>query len=394
MKDHAWYRDSLSAWLDGELSAEEHRWVEEHLRDCSECQSELTQIRRVVDLVHQLPEHDPGTLLVGRIMDRIDRRPQRGPVFKLIFHPAMAMVLLIALGGLFTWRLAPQVSRQTLEQRVAVPEMDESVPIPLASRPLSPSSPPQLKAVPVNKPQLRAAPGGTLADQAGEEGGMQEIVADSMTIAMPVAEMREEKSREVSPDPLPVIEKEQMKSLAFSFKEEAEDRFQAKSLQADADSATPASRAMDSGMSSKNVAVRKAIGITSELESGGGPTAPAESKILPRGRLARNMTPESGPASAAPHRSGDDSLFLKRDHYRSPDVDILLRTESRLFQGLSHQLREAGCSFLESRVGAHYEVQLRLTEENWNSLQENLRGQYQLLEHADPRQPWVEVKPR
>lgn len=47
----------LSAYLDGELSAEERRRIEEHLCDCPPCVEFIASLRRTVDLCRGF---DPG----------------------------------------------------------------------------------------------------------------------------------------------------------------------------------------------------------------------------------------------------------------------------------------------------------------------------------------------
>lgn len=50
----------LSAYLDGELAAEERRQIEEHLCDCPPCVEFIESLRRTVDLCHGFePEGDP-----------------------------------------------------------------------------------------------------------------------------------------------------------------------------------------------------------------------------------------------------------------------------------------------------------------------------------------------
>ncbi len=46
----------LSAYIDGQLSAEEQAQSEEHLRTCELCQQQLTELRQMVALLHALPQ--------------------------------------------------------------------------------------------------------------------------------------------------------------------------------------------------------------------------------------------------------------------------------------------------------------------------------------------------
>lgn len=48
--------EQLSALLDGELSAEEQAWAEEHLKQCGPCSLQLADLRQTVAMLHALPQ--------------------------------------------------------------------------------------------------------------------------------------------------------------------------------------------------------------------------------------------------------------------------------------------------------------------------------------------------
>ncbi len=52
---HEWVEESLSAYLDGELSAQEKASVEEHLEKCRACSDSLSTLRQTVALLEELP---------------------------------------------------------------------------------------------------------------------------------------------------------------------------------------------------------------------------------------------------------------------------------------------------------------------------------------------------
>lgn len=54
--EHKWVEDSLSAYIDGELSPKERARVEKHLRDCQACTQNLATLRQTVALVGELPQ--------------------------------------------------------------------------------------------------------------------------------------------------------------------------------------------------------------------------------------------------------------------------------------------------------------------------------------------------
>ena len=51
--------ETLSTYIDGELSPEETEAVESHLSSCAQCQRELQELRGVSHLVRELPQYTP-----------------------------------------------------------------------------------------------------------------------------------------------------------------------------------------------------------------------------------------------------------------------------------------------------------------------------------------------
>jgi anti-sigma factor RsiW len=52
---HRALRGELSAYIDGRLSSEDERRLEEHLEACADCRSELEELRSVVEAMRSLP---------------------------------------------------------------------------------------------------------------------------------------------------------------------------------------------------------------------------------------------------------------------------------------------------------------------------------------------------
>lgn len=59
LRGHRKVRESLSAYLDGELSPAQARAVESHLAGCGSCREELEGLRSVAHTLRSLPEVDP-----------------------------------------------------------------------------------------------------------------------------------------------------------------------------------------------------------------------------------------------------------------------------------------------------------------------------------------------
>ncbi len=54
--EHEWVEESLSAYLDGELTPAEKSRVEQHLQECQACAQNLATLRQTVSLLKELPE--------------------------------------------------------------------------------------------------------------------------------------------------------------------------------------------------------------------------------------------------------------------------------------------------------------------------------------------------
>ena len=124
MSDHAW-RDKLDVYVDGQLSDEEVRALEEHLATCRECAAEALkhmQMKRATRAAAM--RFTPSPEFRQQIRKSI--APRRNP-FALLMSPALAIgiaaVLLLAIGvstALFVQRSArEQTVAQLLDMHVA-----------------------------------------------------------------------------------------------------------------------------------------------------------------------------------------------------------------------------------------------------------------------------------
>ncbi len=80
-------RRRLSSFLDGDLSFQEARSVDEHIAACPECRKQLSDLRLVSEAVGQLPRLTPAVSIASEIRDRLDVE-SRGPGLALLFRPA------------------------------------------------------------------------------------------------------------------------------------------------------------------------------------------------------------------------------------------------------------------------------------------------------------------
>jgi hypothetical protein len=105
-------RGKLSAYLEGSVSPEESRLIEEHLNSCQECRTRLEELKKAGELVKNLGEVEPPAWLTPKIMSRVraEEEKKRG-IFQKLFYPlhikvpieALATVL-IAVTAVYVFR--------------------------------------------------------------------------------------------------------------------------------------------------------------------------------------------------------------------------------------------------------------------------------------------------
>lgn len=64
-------QERLSAYLDNEVSGQERRLLEEHLRSCAECRTELEALQAAGDVVKTLPEVTPSPDFRARFWQKV-----------------------------------------------------------------------------------------------------------------------------------------------------------------------------------------------------------------------------------------------------------------------------------------------------------------------------------
>jgi hypothetical protein len=69
--NHEELRERLSAYLEGDLDADERARIERHLSGCPDCRREYRELRHTVDLLHALPAPDPPPDLADRVIARL-----------------------------------------------------------------------------------------------------------------------------------------------------------------------------------------------------------------------------------------------------------------------------------------------------------------------------------
>ncbi len=91
-------REKLCAYLEGVVSPEENRIIEEHLNSCQECGNNLADLKKAGELVKDLAEVEPPAWLTQKIMSRVraEGEKKRG-IFQKLFYPLHIKVPIEAL---------------------------------------------------------------------------------------------------------------------------------------------------------------------------------------------------------------------------------------------------------------------------------------------------------
>lgn len=70
-------KETLSAYIDGEIGGDEKTLVEEHLRSCKGCDVFLSELKKSVAQVKKLDEEDPPPWLKQRVMAMVEEEPEK-----------------------------------------------------------------------------------------------------------------------------------------------------------------------------------------------------------------------------------------------------------------------------------------------------------------------------
>ena len=252
MKGCSKFREQLSAYIDGELGADEIRQIEEHLKACAQCSGARDDLRKSVAHLNSLDQVEAPPWLTQRVMARIKAegvKTEGAGFLEKLFRPlyvkvplgALATVVLAVTTYFFFQDVIPQIQDKQPEQYTEAP----------AKVPATKETP---ERAGVLKKKLDA--GGRTADdrtvRKAEQGDMPRQKAE---VAAPgQQEMRAEAMKEAAPTSVPSAPSErtdlkmkraiEAKKDAFESGQGSIARDESKSRLAPAPSATNAGPAM------------------------------------------------------------------------------------------------------------------------------------------------------
>lgn len=119
-------QQQLSAYIDGALTGEERRRIEEHLSSCGKCSATLADLRKTGDLLRNLDEVEPPPWLTEKIIGQVrEEAEKKGTLFQRLFYPlpikvpveAFATLLVVVL-GLYVYKATtgPEIKTATPPQ--------------------------------------------------------------------------------------------------------------------------------------------------------------------------------------------------------------------------------------------------------------------------------------
>lgn len=90
------YKDLIMGYLDNELEDEQRRAFEEHLASCPQCQGEVEDFRRIIQVTDEVTLAEPEDRVWQQYWSSIYNRIERGVGWILL---SVAAILLLIYGG-------------------------------------------------------------------------------------------------------------------------------------------------------------------------------------------------------------------------------------------------------------------------------------------------------
>jgi len=131
MKECEEIRERLSAFIDNELPAREHNFIEEHLHVCPACAREESSLRQVINLMDEMPDKSPSRSFTPATIHRASSWKRCAYVKGHILTPALT-VLRSALSGV-PWQLEFNIDKRRVSVNGYLNSFDDFPPESLSS---------------------------------------------------------------------------------------------------------------------------------------------------------------------------------------------------------------------------------------------------------------------
>ena len=120
-------KEQLSTYLDGIMTAEEKRLIEEHLSMCEHCKVALSELIKTQEILRNLEEVEPPPWFTQKIMNRVreEAEPRKG-LLQRLFYPLHIKIPVEALATCLVVVLALFVYKNTEPEMKALHEPEET----------------------------------------------------------------------------------------------------------------------------------------------------------------------------------------------------------------------------------------------------------------------------
>jgi hypothetical protein len=131
-------QEKLSVYVEGMISPEERKLIDEHISSCSKCKEALYDLKKTIDYVHNLEDVEPPAWLTQKVMARIqsETKPKKRILQKLFYPlyiklPVEAVaVVLVAVTAIYIFKIIqPEIGPQKVPSEVAtqIPSKEKEV---------------------------------------------------------------------------------------------------------------------------------------------------------------------------------------------------------------------------------------------------------------------------
>ena len=121
-------KEQLSAYLDGIMTAEEKKLLEDHISTCDQCNRALSELRKTQETLRNLEEVEPPPWFTQKVMNRVrEEAESRKGLLQRLFYPLRIKIPIEALATCLVVVLALFVYRNTEPEMKAIHEPQETV---------------------------------------------------------------------------------------------------------------------------------------------------------------------------------------------------------------------------------------------------------------------------
>ena len=120
--------EQLSAYIDGIVTAEEKKLIEEHLSMCEHCSLALSELKKTQETLRNLEEVEPPPWFTQKIMNRVRKEAEsKKGLLQRLFYPLHIKIPMEALATCLVVILALFIYKNTEPERKAIHQSEETI---------------------------------------------------------------------------------------------------------------------------------------------------------------------------------------------------------------------------------------------------------------------------